>query len=142
MKALHPLIEDNRLRLWLAAAGASVLTYMLISSSAEFSGFAPFETRQGWLYLATAVFSLILGWASSTAVQAFLTVLPVILAPLAVYGVAVISLPVALGRAYLFDVLVLWAFQRAFVYLVILGVIAATAVVAGVSAREIGGPPR
>jgi len=142
MRVLHPLVEDNRLRLWLAVAGGSVLTYMLISSSTEFSGFAPFETRQGWLYLATAVFSLLLGWAAKSAVQAFLVVVPLILVPLAVYGVAVISLPVALGRAYLVDVLVLWAFQRVFVYLVILGVTAATAVVVGVSAREVGGPPR
>ncbi|MDP2858326.1 MAG: hypothetical protein Q8P50_10160 [Bacillota bacterium] len=142
MKALYPLVEDNRLRIALAAAGGSMLTYLLISSSTEFSGFAPFETRQGWLYLAVTVFSLILGWASKSATQALALLTPVIVVPVAVYGVAIISLPVALGRAYLFDVLVLWAFQRAFVYLVITGVIAATGVVAGISVREVGGPPR
>ena len=118
------------------------MTYMLISSSTEFSGFAPFEIKQGWLYLATVVFSLILGWASKSATQALLLVGAVLLAPLAVYGVAVISLPVALGRAYLVDVLVLWAFQRVFAYVVLLGVIAATGVVVGISVREVGGPPR
>jgi hypothetical protein len=142
MKALHPLTEDGRLRVTLAASGAAALTYMLIGSSTEFSGFAPFETRQSWLYLAVVVFSFILGWAAESATQALVLVLPVILTPVVAYGAAVISLPVALGRAYLFDVLVLWAFQRCFVYLVITGVIAATAVVAGISVREVGGPPR
>lgn len=133
------MARSRTLLLWVLAL-ASVLSYALLSSSKEFSAFAPLRTSAGLLYGLHAAAGFVLGFISDGFGQAALLVGTVTLVPLLVYGVSLVALPAVLSGTAFLDALIFWALQRMLIYMIFLLVTGTVGAILGTITREFARP--
>ena len=113
----------------------ALLSYLMVSSSAEFRAFAPIATEGYLLSIAALVGGLIVPFLGRGVRYQVLAVTALASIPSMVYGVALVALPVLLGGSALVSILVFWALQRVVVYWLILAFFSACGLLLGIGAR-------
>lgn len=111
----------------------TTLFYLVLSSSSEFSAFAPISINQVTLYVASVVIGLAAVFATdglSVAPRAALLAAMLIL-PVAAYGVCLVMLWTSIGGRVLLDFFILQASRRAIIHLLVLGLACGLGVIGG-----------
>ncbi len=114
-----------------------VLTYLVVSSSVEFSPFAPMKTPHSALYTGFVVSGAVVGYVAKSPRTAALVMALLCITPLFIYGGGMVVLPAISGQALLVDLFIFWALQRVLMFLLLAVIFGYTGLFFGLVKREL-----